>query len=87
MVCALHAPSVHPRLPPTVRCDVCFAFRARCHPSIQSIQPHTTSAHLWPISTAISLPGCRTSHTLMHLSTLPVAIRHSSYLHQSAVST
>jgi len=51
-----------------------------------SISIHTAS-YLCPVSVASSRWGARTSHTLMVLSTLPVAIMQSLYLHQSAHST
>lgn len=42
-------------------------------------------AYVWPSRVVTGCAGCRTSHTLMLLSTDPVAIRQSLYLHQSAV--
>ena len=52
------------------------------HPQYPRVAPH-----LWPNSVMSSLCGFLTSQILMLLSTLPVAIRQSLYLHQSAVST
>lgn len=45
------------------------------------------AAHVCPSSVVSSRSGARTSQTFSDLSTLPVAMTQSLYLHQSAVST
>ena len=44
-------------------------------------------SHVWPSSVVSSRSGAHTSHTFTDLSTDPVAMTQSLYLHQSAVST